>query len=308
LTNELALLLKKIEHEEKARARAEILVEEKKLELCHVNEEVHKLSTNFFESDAKMCAIFEATKDGLTVVDENKMIKMSNPAIGKIFNYAPSELINKNILFLFPNDEETFSYEENTLYEVQGINKDKTLIPIELFIVEIQSGQQRYVYAMNDISERKEAEKRIETQHAAMQALTEFNFLEDVTPHILRLLYQHFGLDVSVDIGNQIRLFMKNHETQKKVLQLNKELSLMKKRAEYANQEKNLFLANMSHELRTPLNAIIGLSEMLLEDALDKNNVNVELLQRTNRSGKYLLELINTTLDLSKIKADMSEH
>jgi signal transduction histidine kinase len=71
-----------------------------------------------------------------------------------------------------------------------------------------------------------------------------------------------------------------------------------------ANRHKSAFLASMSHELRTPLNAIIGYSEMLQEEATDAGQpALVPDLGKITVAGKYLLELINTVLDLSKIEA-----
>ncbi len=74
--------------------------------------------------------------------------------------------------------------------------------------------------------------------------------------------------------------------------------------AEAANRAKSAFLANMSHELRTPLNAIIGYSELLEEEAADGHPEDlVGDLQKIRTSGKHLLRLINSVLDLSKIEA-----
>jgi signal transduction histidine kinase/CheY-like chemotaxis protein/HAMP domain-containing protein len=74
--------------------------------------------------------------------------------------------------------------------------------------------------------------------------------------------------------------------------------------ADEANRTKSSFLANMSHELRTPLNAIIGYSEILQEDATDKNDKDsIDDLQKIESAGRHLLGLINNILDLSKIEA-----
>jgi signal transduction histidine kinase len=75
-----------------------------------------------------------------------------------------------------------------------------------------------------------------------------------------------------------------------------------------SNKAKSQFLANMSHELRTPLNAIIGYSEMLMEDAEEEAHEQyLGDLGKIHSSGLFLLELISSVLDLTKIEAGKLE-
>jgi PAS domain S-box-containing protein len=77
---------------------------------------------------------------------------------------------------------------------------------------------------------------------------------------------------------------------------------------EQANRAKSIFLANMSHELRTPLNAIMGYSEMLQEEAAERQLDGFGAdLEKINGAGRHLLALINDILDLSKIEAGKME-
>ncbi|MBL1210013.1 ATP-binding protein, partial [Geminocystis sp. GBBB08] len=93
-----------------------------------------------------------------------------------------------------------------------------------------------------------------------------------------------------------------NNDLENRVLERTQQLTEAKNKAEVANQAKSTFLANMSHELRTPLNAILGFAQLMMRSPIlppqDKEKISI-----INRSGEYLLTLINNVLDLAKIEA-----
>ena len=94
------------------------------------------------------------------------------------------------------------------------------------------------------------------------------------------------------DVTDEIR-------RQEQLARLNEKLRQALEKAESANQAKTAFLSNVSHDMRTPLNGILGIAE--LASKTDDQEKIQEYLQKIITAGSLLKDLINDTLELSRI-------
>ncbi len=88
----------------------------------------------------------------------------------------------------------------------------------------------------------------------------------------------------------------------------NAELERRGHELERATEGKNRFFASVNHDLRTPLNAIIGFSDLLAQETAGQlNDKQKRFVHHVGNGGRFLLQLINDILDLSKLESGQLE-
>ncbi len=112
---------------------------------------------------------------------------------------------------------------------------------------------------------------------------------------------QRWVLDFAATCGIVLVAFMLTFLFKVSEARSRQALEIAREQSDQANRAKSTFLANMSHEIRTPLNAVLGMSELMRDTPLSRQQQ--EYMEITQDSGHALLALVEDILDVSRIEA-----
>ena len=221
--------------------------------------------------------IITTMSDCLLLVSSDHRIRTVNQAATDLLGYAEQELINTSVDLLFrhkdgkvgggtPFEEELLREGRVSDVEMFFIAKNGEHIPISLS-ASIMRDREGKIFGIIYVGRNITERKQSEERVAIAN---------------LQLTRANQRLTMAIERAQE-----------------------MAETAERASMAKGEFLANMSHEIRTPMNAIIGMTGLLLDTELDKDQREYSEIVRI--SAEALLMIINDILDFSRIEAGKLE-
>ena len=113
---------------------------------------------------------------------------------------------------------------------------------------------------------------------------------------------------IGVCITYKINEITFNKTIKNKELEHEQELNKIKEERDAAYEAmktKDAYTVSMIHDIRTPINAINGMTELIIRE--NNSKVVNEYANSIKRAGKVLNELVNDTLDISKLESGNME-
>jgi len=140
--------------------------------------QVDARTTDLQELNARLLSIINSAVDGIVVIDGRGLVESFNPGAERLFGYAQTEVVGRNVSLLMPAPY----HDEHDGYlaryhatgqakiigigrEVRGRRKDGSTFPLHLSVGEMTIGNDRkFTGILHDLSERVRMEERLRAQ------------------------------------------------------------------------------------------------------------------------------------------------
>jgi two-component system sensor kinase FixL len=162
------------------------------------------MQQDFFSREAHLQSILDTVPDAMIVIDERGVMQSFSTAAQRLFDYAPAEVIGKNIKMLMPSPyrESHDGYLERYLRTgerkiigigrvVVGERKDGSTFPMELNVGEMKSNERRYFTGfVRDLTERQETEARLQELQTELVHMSRYTALGEMSSALAHELNQ----------------------------------------------------------------------------------------------------------------------
>jgi len=236
--------------------------------------------------------LFDLAPQGYLVTDAKGRIKEANCAatellkadIGSLTGRSLQSFISSNHIGIFTSHLSRIKCCQGSLNFETVMKAKDDLIPASLTVSAVMDGQgcvAGLLWLVQGLAGGKQADAKLEIG------------IQERTAELKRANEELERLNVEL----QAEMFQKE--------EVERELLKARDKAEAVVRAKSEFLASMSHEIRTPLNAIIGMTGLLLDDAMPPEKK--DYVETIRSSSDALLSIINDILDISKIEGEKME-
>ena len=147
------------------------------------------------DREATLRGILSTLSDSVITIDERGVIQSANPATETVFGYKVREVIGKNVGILMPESEDDHHDDYisehlrtgegrviGQVVEREARHKEGHTFPIDISVTKLRRGEHwLFIGVIRDITERKEAERRIHhmAHHDSLTGLPNRNLLDD---------------------------------------------------------------------------------------------------------------------------------
>ncbi len=150
-------------------------------------------------------ALFDAAVEAIIVADANGRIEAFNQSAERMFGYVSEEVVGKNLKMLMPkphsdnHDQYIETYRDTGKAKIIGIGrevfalrKDGSEVPVNLSIGEFKSpeGAEGFVGVLYDISDRRDAERRVGEHQEKLAAIARMNVVGELAQGIVHEISQ----------------------------------------------------------------------------------------------------------------------